>query len=127
MADHSRFLALAERLIAKHGRSTVFKTLSAGPSDITKPWKGAGVGQTPGTLATALAVFMPHKGLNFGTDFLSEELLKDCTELCLVAGSAGNLETCNLVEDGGKDFKVTWVSRLKPADLTLLYAIGINR
>ncbi len=127
MADHAKFLALAKKLITKHGRSTTFKTLSAGPSDSSKPWKGAGSTPSASTLATAMAVFLPHKGLDFGIEFVAPELIKDCSELLLVAGDAGALETCNSITDGNKDYRVNWVAMLKPADLTLLYAMGVVR
>lgn len=125
MADHAKFVALAQRLIAKHGRSVTFKTLDA-VTDASKPWRGS-TGGTSTDLLTTLAVFVPHKGLDFGNDFIEDELMKSAVEICLVPGELADLTQAHLVHDGGQDYKVCWIRRLKPADLTLLYAIGVER
>lgn len=124
MADHAKFAALAKRLITKHGRTVTFKQLPNTPVDPTKPWKGAAT--APTVIATSIAVFVPPKGLEFGTDFLDEQLLKSCTEVCL-ANADADLTKAHLLHDGGQDFKINWVRRLQPADIALVYAIGVER
>ena len=124
MSDHQRFIALALRLIAKHGRNVTFKVISSTPADATKPWRGTA---TPPTLIGPLkAVFVPFRGFEFGSVFNDTALFKEVEQICLVAGGQGDLETTHLITDSGKDYKVEWVQRLRPGDQTVLYAFGVD-
>ena len=125
MADHLRFQQLATRLIAKHGRLVTFKRVPPADSPLT-PWRGTAGAPVPITVPL-MAVFVPHKGLDFGTDFVDEQLLKMCTEVCMVAGGDVELEPTHVIEDGGVDFKVAFIRKLRPADQTLVYVFGVER
>ena len=125
MADHAKFVAVANKLINKHGRQVSIKSLS-GSSDATKPWRGDATG-TETVLGTPLAVFVPSKGFDFGSDFVTDQLLMSVSEVCLVAGGNGDFENGHLITDESIDYRIEWTSRLRPADKTILYAFGIKR
>lgn len=124
MSDHQRFITLALRLIAKHGRDVTFKVISSTPADSDKPWRGTAA--PPAPIGPLKAVFVPFRGFEFGSEFTDNALFKEVEQICMVAGSQGSLETTHLISDSGKDYKVEWVQRLRPGDQTVLYAFGVN-
>lgn len=124
MSDHQRFIALALRLIAKHGRDVNFQIISSTPADTDKPWRGTAT--APTTIGPLKAVFVPFRGFEFGSVFNDTALFKEVEQICLVAGGQGSLETAHLVTDSGKDYKIEWAQRLRPGDQTVLYAFGVD-
>lgn len=124
MSDHQKFIALALRLIAKHGRDVTFEVISSTPADVDKPWRGTATAPTP--IGPLKAVFVPFRGFEFGSEFVDNQLFKEVEEICLVAGGQGSLETVHLIKDSGKDYKVEWIQRLRPGDQTVLYAFGVD-
>lgn len=127
MADHSDFLELAREMIEEDGREVQFAQLSAGPADPDKPWKGAGA-PTPINLVTTFAVFLPD-GSGLGKITEDNELFKTSENVLLVAPptSGENLETYHVVLDGGQRWKINVVKTVQPADLAVLYAMGVSR
>lgn len=124
MSDHQRFIDLALRLIAKHGRDVNFKVVSPVAADADKPWRGTAT--PPETIGPLKAVFVPFRGFEFGSVFKDIALFKEVEQICLVAGGQGDLETTHLLTDSSKDYKVEWVQRLRPGDQTVLYAFGVD-
>jgi hypothetical protein len=125
MADHARFVALATRLIEKNGRDVILKEKSGTATDTNKPWKGST--SSPTVLGTVKAVFVPFRGFEFGSTFTDDELMKSVDEVCLIAGGNDAFDNTTLIYDETKDLKVEWIRRLRPADLTVLYAFGVMR
>lgn len=125
MSNHQNFIALALRLIAKHGRDVTFKVLSSTAADADKPWRGTAT--APTVIGPLKAVFVPFRGYEFGSEYTDTSLFKEVEEVCLVAGGQGDLETAHLLTDGGKELKIEWVQRLRPGDQTVLYAFGVDR
>lgn len=123
MADHQKFVALALRLIAKHGRNVSFKVLDSTPDDVDRPWRGST--DAPTIIGPLKGVFLPFRGFEFGSLFNDQNLIKEVQQVCLVAGGQGDLETAHILVSGA-DFKIEWVQRLRPADQTILYAFGVN-
>ena len=124
MSDHSKFIALALRLIAKHGRDVTFKVISSTPADADKPWRGTATPPTP--IGPLKAVFVPFRGFEFGSEFTDNALFKEVEQICLCAGGQADLETMHIVTDTSKDYKIEWVQRLRPGDQTVLYAFGVG-
>ena len=124
MSNHLKFIALALRLIAKHGRNVTFKVINSTPADADKPWRGTAT--PPTQIGPLKAVFVPFRGFEFGSEFTDNALFKEVEQICMVAGGQGNLETTHLITDSGKDYKVEWVQRLRPGDQTVLYAFGVS-
>jgi len=124
MSDHAKFVNLALRLIDKHGRNVTFKRLSSTPTIPAQPWRGSST--TPTSFGPFRAVFVPFRGYTFGAEFIDTSLFKEVEQICLVAGGQEDLETCHLVTDSSKDYKIEWVQRLRPGDQTVLYAFGVG-
>lgn len=127
MADHTEFLELARELIAEEGRSVTFSKLDGTPADSAKPWWGPGT-PTPIDPVTTLAVFLPD-GSGFGKMIEDNELFKSSEQMLLVAPPVSGevLGDYHVVTDGGVYWKINIVKELKPADLTVLYAMGVSR
>lgn len=133
MADHSKFLALARKLINKDGREVQFLKIQPASADPDRPWKGpartAGDPPPPSHIAVAMAVFLPD-GAGFGKMIEDNDLFKTSDQMLLVAphdDPSVNLAEYQLVEDGGVRWKINVIKELKPADLTVLFAMGVSR
>lgn len=125
--DYARAVQLAARLILKNGRQTTLQRLSATASNPAQPWKGPGSPTVAETFQTA-AVFLPHTGeVDLGKYLVDDELLKRCEQVALIAGGSVDLTTFTRFLDGSQIWKIEWVRELKPADITVLYAFGVNR
>ncbi len=125
MAVHDKYVALAKRLIAKHGRDLLFEFVQPGATDPDKPWKGPSP-VPPVVKGPLKGVSVEYKSSDFGSKFLNEELFVHCTEVILVAGGQEVLEDCAIVIDDGERFGVKAIQRLRPGGQTILYAIGLG-
>jgi hypothetical protein len=126
VADYAAALALAVRLIDENGRDVTFQRLDATAADAAKPWKGPAAPTVAESLPKK-AVFLPHTGANsLGKDFIDESLLKRCEQLALIDGE-DDLSVFHQLSDDGKVWRIEWLKELKPADITVLYAIGVKR
>ncbi len=124
MSDHAKFAALAQRLIAKHGRDVTFARVSNVAANADQPWRGTVTADT--VLGPFKAVFIPFRGFTFGSEYTDTSLFKEVEHVCMVAGGQGDLETCHKVTDLGKEYKIEWVQKLRPGDQTILYAFGVD-
>lgn len=126
MFDYAPVIATAKKLIKDFGRQAAFQKLSSTPVDSNKPWNGPG---TPVVSETQNldCVFVPAQGLALGKDFVSEDLLKQVSQVALVSPTINNLEAFHTVVDGGVTYKIKWVQVLKPANDIVLYAVGVNQ
>lgn len=124
MSDHQKFVATALRLIAKHGRDVNFKRLSSTEANVDKPWRGTSL--SPVSFGPFKAVFVPFRGLDFGSLYLDSSLFKEVEQVCLCAGGQADLETMHIITDSSKDYKIEWVRRLRPGDQTVLYVFGVG-
>lgn len=125
MADHQRFLDIAVRLIAQHGREIVLQELSLVPKDPLKPWLGTS--EQPINHTGIMGVMVPYSGNEFGSNWNNNGVFKEVAEVILVAGQPVSLDDCKLIQDEGATYKIAWVQKLRPANLTVLYAFGIER
>jgi hypothetical protein len=133
MADHSKFIALAKKLINKEGREISFLKLAGTSVDPDRPWKGAArpAGEPPpiSHIAVAMAVFLPV-GSGFSKEYKIDELFKGAEQMLLTSphdSSTVNLAEYNLVEDDGVRWRIVGVLELRPANQTVLFAMGVAR
>lgn len=132
MADHTEFLELARELISEEGRSVIFAKVGTTSSDSDRPWKGPSraAGSPPPLVdtVTATAVFLPD-GSGFGKMIEGNELFKTSEQVLLVAPpeSGQDLGSYSVVVDGAVRWKINVTKELKPADLTVLFAMGVSR
>lgn len=98
-------------------------------TDANKPWKGtATVSQT----LNVQAVMLPHASTtDLGVFAVDDELLKRSAEVFLIAGQGAAVDVKNfhalLVQ--GTRRAIAWVRELRPApaDVPVLYAVGVAR
>lgn len=127
MSDHAKFVALAQRLIAKHGRALNIQFLSGIAADPAKPWKGAGT-PTVANSHPVIGVFVPISSAEeLGIGVMGDELLKKTSQLLLVAGDNNDYAAADLVEDSGVGYRITFCEKLTPGDTTILYYFGVSR
>lgn len=139
MADHTEFLELAIELIEEEGREVTFGTLAGSTPDSDRPWKGGAA--SPALAAqtfTQYAVFLPDGtegvlgGGGFGKSFMVDDLLKNAEQILLTypaqgAGAEDFGKVTTVVDDDGLRWTITGMKELKPANLTVLYAMGVKR
>lgn len=120
------FVALAQRLIAAKGRSCSLVKMAAAAADPAKPWNGPGT-PTEKERVDVVACFVPPSGADLGRSFISEEQLKRCDQVALIAPGEQDYATFGVLADEAVRWKVEWVQVLKPGPLVLLYAFGVKR
>lgn len=128
MADYSKFISLAQRLIAKRGRFVVLLKLGASASDPAKPWNGAGEPPVLRELTSIPAVFLSTSDSSISTVVTDVDLLKRATDVALIAPhDEFDLRDMTVLVDRGARMKVEWVQVLEPGDGVCLYVFGVSR
>lgn len=129
-ADHSDFLAFAREIIAEEGRVVNFGIIPNIPVDANRPWRGSGAAPDLVFTVETFAVFVPLFG-NKTLGFMAQDIdmFKSFDEVLLVAPpvSGEQLSNYNAVEIGGVRHKINHIMELKPASVSLLYAMGVSR
>ncbi len=127
MSDASA-LALAVRLIAKHGRVITFIEFNATPANPAFPWEGpADPRASPARSLVTVGCFVEPDSLQrLGATTKFQELLQRSDKICLVSGTNA-LEGYNEVIDGTQYFKITGVELLQPGNNKILYFVGTAR
>lgn len=125
MADHTKFVALAQKLIAKNGRLvTVCKLPSKGNS--AQPWKND-VAPAPVWSYNVMAVFLPASGSGLSKILKNKDMLKEVNEVALIAPLDGvALEETSMIVDREQKL-LQWVQALQPAEQACLYVMGMQR
>lgn len=125
--DYASLVSVVQGLIKDFGRTVTLQTLDGTPGNAAQPWRG------PATPTVAFAtsvpgVFVPASGAELGEEWVSAQLLASCTEVLLLAPDGVNdFEKINQILDRTQTFGIAWVKVLRPADIPLLYAMGISR
>lgn len=125
--NYAALVATVRRLIDGTGRVVTFETLSGTPADAARPWRGPAA-PTVASSAQQRATFVPAAGTDFGKDWMKDDLLQRCQQVCLTYPATGyDINDCTSIADGGLRWRVDWVQVLKPADTELLFAVGVSR
>jgi hypothetical protein len=133
MVDYVSLAATAKRLITANGREVTFVRFNRTAADAAKPWKGAADPRTdPDASETLDAVFVePSSAVRLGISTVNSELVKRSTQILIAApGSdfAEDLSTFEeVIDSDGVKWRITTSEKLKPAEVTLLYFIGVAR
>lgn len=130
--DFTQLAATAKALVDANGRDVTINRLDQAPDNPDKPWNGpTDPGSNPDATATVKGCFVSTDERVLGGITIDDDLLKRTKEVCLVApGTVSppfDLMTANEIVDGTVHKKVTFVQRLKPATVTLLYFMGVAR
>lgn len=123
-ATHVRLAATAKRLIEKHGRTVTFVKNSTTLTDSAKPWDGVAPASPTETSAVA-AVFEDTTFDAAGTSVHRKNV-----GMVLVAqnslGTAVDLSTYDVVNDGGKPRKITRRLKIAPGDTTVAWMLEVE-
>lgn len=125
--DYSRIVAVAERQIARFGRTVTFVPLVNAPTDPSKPWKAATSPRA--VVGTDIkAVFVEPSTLDaLGRNDNTQDFVKRSTQIALVY-SPLNLRTFNeVIDSDGSRWRIQGMSELKPANDHVLWFVGVSR
>ena len=128
MVDYVKLTATAQRLITENGRSATLVEYDDTLQDAAKPWQGAADPRAvPASTLTIFAAFVdPSSGL--GLDFVPQDLLKDAESVAICSpGAQVDPSIFHELIDGTTRWKLTGVSVLRPADVTVLAVLGLKR
>jgi len=130
--DYAAKLAKVKEKIRAKGRQITLSSLDSDSATPSKPWLGATNPRDPlNTDSTTIyAVNVPMSSASsLGIRTEAVELYKN-TESVFIAepgeDTPEDFDQYQLVTDGSQEFKITFIEKLKPADLTLLYYIGVS-
>lgn len=128
MADYTKFISLAQRLIAKRGRLISLVKLGTPVADPLKPWNGAGAPSDELEISGVPAVFLSTSDTSITTIVKDTDLLKRASNVALVAPHPdGDLRNMTVLVDRGVRCKIEWVQLLEPGDEVCLYVFGVAR
>lgn len=129
MADYSRQIATAQRMIRDKGRLVAFARTSTGPSDPDDPLAGPAPAPAPVTGIPAVFVSPGVASASLGYAAITAGLFKRCTQVALVASDGANDFTkfSFLTDTDNSTWKIEAVDKLAPAEDTILYFIGVRR
>jgi hypothetical protein len=130
--DYAPTLATAKRLVRQFGRQVTLRKLDNTSSNPSKPWLGATNPATTATLASVYAVAVPPiPGSELGFSAIPDDLLKSIEQMFIVEVGETTPEALDtyttLFDSDSKEYRIIYVEKLKPANLTLLYFIGVAR
>jgi hypothetical protein len=129
--DYAVNLATAKRLVRKNGRQVTLCKLDAVSADAQKPWLGAADPAATASTTSLYAVAVPpSSAIALGLSAKQADLMKSVEQILICEPGETdpeNIETYNTVLDNSVEYKITFVEKLKPATLTLLYFIGVSR
>lgn len=127
--DYSRVLATARRLVTRYGRVVALQGVSAGPADANNPL--AGPAPAPDPVTDVPAAFVDPSSLaSLGMNKTLVALFAKSAEIAIVAPVSGLPDFSDmkfLIETDGTVKKIDQISKLQPADVILLYYIGVSR
>ena len=131
MADFVKLAATAKRLVEKNGRTLSLYKRSVTPANSSQPWRGTGVADTTGDPLDVIGCVVPASGSGFGRRRVVDgELAEAFEQVALVAASSVpvgiDLERFSTIVDGKRAWKIDNVEKLQPADVPLVFVLGLT-
>lgn len=131
--DYNRMAATARRLIDGAGRTINVRKLATAPTDAAKPWRGQAdpvaplaAGPTP-----LRAVAVPPSSLSqLGMSTESPDLVQRSRLIFIAAPPEAGPDDLSgydeVVDSDGDIHRITALETLRPAEVTLLFFIGVG-
>lgn len=121
MSDHAKFVALANKLIAKHGRTITIARDGVdpdapewGPQEPVREWEH-----------DVIAVNLPATGSGLGSIVNNKELLSRVSSVWMIYPVEGcDLTKMTTIVDRTVTLRVDWVESLQPGDQLIMYVVG---
>lgn len=130
--DYAAKLAKVKERIRANGKQIILSRLGEESADANKPWLSAtdprNQWQYPRTIIYAVNVPISSAS-SLGIRAEAVELYKDTQSVFISEpgeDTPEDFDQYQIVTDGSQEFKITFIEKLKPADLTLLYYIGVR-
>lgn len=129
MPNYAKLAATAQRLIAKSGRIITLVEFNSTPADSDKPWRGAVDPRIDpdNTLETSGVFAPPSSAVHLGMSTEISDFLKKSTQIILVATTDDLKDYNEVIDTDGMRWKIKGMEKLRPANTTLLYFIGVAR
>lgn len=130
--DYAAKLTSVKEKIRAKGRQITLSSIDSDSSDQSKPWLGVADPRDPNNTAstTIFAVNVPMISANsLGIRSETIELYKDTQSVFIAEpgeDTPEDFDQYQLITDGSQEYKISFIERLKPADITLLYYIGVS-
>jgi len=131
VADFVKLAATAKRLIEKNGRTVSLYKRSTTPANTLQPWRGTTALDATGDPLDVIACVVPAAGSGFGRRRIVDgELAEAFEQVALVAASSvpdgADLERFSTMVDGKRAWKIDAVDKLQPADVPLVFVLGLT-
>lgn len=130
MADYSRQIATALRMISAKGRRVAFLTTTSGPANPAQPLSGPAAPATSLDVENVPAVFVQPSSLQaLGFGARVTELFAACTEIAILPAFGGkDFTKYKFMKDyDGSTWKIEYAEKLQPAEQPILYFVGVRR
>jgi hypothetical protein len=131
--DYAALAATARALVEANGRQVTLRRLEDAPSDVSKPWRGAANPASPAdATATPFGVAVPPSSATaLGMSTQDNDLVKRSQQIFIITPAEGETQDYStfheLVDDDGEPYRIVGVEKLRPAQVTLLYFVGVAR
>jgi hypothetical protein len=124
--DYTTFYNLSRRLLDNFGKDIILGKLNKTPADPDKPWVGRSDPRVEAT-ETVKGVYLSPRDTDFGTHFISEELLNRINSFILFAPEEGkDFMLFDVVIEGTVLTKIVNKDLIKPTDTPLLYCFALE-
>ena len=123
---YEEFEALAKEMIAETGRMVDFVKLESGAADPEKPWLGPGR-PTIAQITRCPATFVPAGSGGWGTNVVTEEMLKRTNMICITASAFALPSRVDRIDDGNTSYGIEWRQTLRPAENAIVEMFGVKR
>ena len=136
MVDMVKAAATAKRLIEENGRTVTFYKLNRDPDAPAEPWLGTSTPPDPladGDFFDAIVSFVPPSGTGFGRSVADQAAQLNVTlqQIGLLASDSipvgVNVEEFDNISDGPDNWKIVVRDHLRPADVSIMFAVGLTR
>lgn len=123
---YEEFEALAKEMITETGRMVDFVKLESGAVDPEKPWLGPDQ-PTIAQITRCPATFVPAGSGGWGTNVVTEEMLKRTNMICITASAFALPSRVDRIDDGRVSYGIEWRQTLRPAENAIVELFGVKR
>ena len=130
--DYAKLLATVKRLLKRNGKQITLSMLDDAAGATGKPWLAVANPRDPDVVDSiqVYAINLPvSAGASMGIRTDSIELSKNIKSFYIAepgTDTPDNFDQYQLLTDGSQELKIAFIEKLKPANTTLLYYIGVE-
>lgn len=127
--DYSGLRATAQRLVENFGRPVTFVLFEDDPADPAKPWRGAADPRSPAEseIAGSAVAVPPSSASQLGLRVDHVDFVKRSDQILIAFAETDIEEYDEVLDSDGVRYKIEGVEKLRPAETTLLFFVGVRR